>query len=518
MDCKQLRDINCQGVLLTLFVGMKLMPQEPKVVEDNHDSGTGIRRQAPLPRECTYPNFMKCKPLYFKGTEGVRMLVYDVVYCNGLGRLKKKRQKYCPRDEITYLRLRCGLSRLRIWREETIGGSKPLRSKRLSHDGHVLLNAQAATRELAIGPSEEKLTCYECIAAGKFLRGRVQSYRHNTWSFVLTVFRSQINITPTALDHYYDVELADGKIIGLAKYQAVIIYAEKIVRIPWGNETLIVRGDGSDWGNETRLNIISCTKMQKYMLKGCHVFLAHFTIKETEDKSRRSDLRTCQSFKIFLSTGALSFSTVQNERVVGATERTFQQRLHKTQFLTLGRSGLGAVLMQREKVIAYASRQLKIHEKNYTTHDLELEAVAFTLKIWRHYLYGTKCMAHTEAQKLENIKNEDVGGMLIKNSKDPEKHRTEKLEPHADGTLCLNGKSWLPCYGDLRTVIIHESYKSKYSIYPGSDKMYQDMKKLYWWPNMKADIATYVSKCLTCAKVKDEHQRPSGLLVQPEIP
>ncbi|GJZ49813.1 putative reverse transcriptase domain-containing protein [Tanacetum coccineum] len=65
---------------------------------------------------------------------------------------------------------------------------------------------------------------------------------------------------------------------------------------------------------------------------------------------------------------------------------------------------------------------------------------------------------------------------------------------------------------------MHESYKSKYSIHPGSDKMYQDLKLLYWWPNMKADIATYVSKCLTCAKVKAEHQKPSGLLQQPEIP
>nr|GEZ25685.1 putative reverse transcriptase domain-containing protein [Tanacetum cinerariifolium] len=69
-----------------------------------------------------------------------------------------------------------------------------------------------------------------------------------------------------------------------------------------------------------------------------------------------------------------------------------------------------------------------------------------------------------------------------------------------------------------KTLIMHESHKSKYSIHPGSDKMYQDMKKLYWSPNMKADIATYVSKCLTCAKVNAEHQRPSGLLVQPKIP
>ncbi|GJV15236.1 putative reverse transcriptase domain-containing protein [Tanacetum coccineum] len=83
--------------------------------------------------------------------------------------------------------------------------------------------------------------------------------------------------------------------------------------------------------------------------------------------------------------------------------------------------------------------------------------------------------AQTKAHKPENIKSEDVGGMLIESSKDPEKFRTEKLEPRADGTLCLNGRSWLPCYGDLRTVIMH---KSKYSIHPGSEKMYQDMKKL----------------------------------------
>nr|GFD48297.1 putative reverse transcriptase domain-containing protein [Tanacetum cinerariifolium] len=100
--------------------------------------------------------------------------------------------------------------------------------------------------------------------------------------------------------------------------------------------------------------------------------------------------------------------------------------------------------------------------------------------------------AQTEAKRPENIKKEDVGGKLVENSRDPEKVKTENLEPRTDGILCLNGRSWLPCYGDLRTVIMHESHKSKYSIHLGSDKMYQDMKKLYWWTNMKADIATYV--------------------------
>ncbi|GJV48263.1 putative reverse transcriptase domain-containing protein [Tanacetum coccineum] len=100
--------------------------------------------------------------------------------------------------------------------------------------------------------------------------------------------------------------------------------------------------------------------------------------------------------------------------------------------------GLGAVLMQNEKVIAYASRQLKIHEKNYTTHDLELGAGVIAYK-------------------------------------------------DLEATTCLEPVSWLPCHGDLRTVIMYKYHKSKYSIHPGSDKMYHDMKKLYLWPNMKPD-------------------------------
>nr|GFB88872.1 reverse transcriptase domain-containing protein [Tanacetum cinerariifolium] len=115
--------------------------------------------------------------------------------------------------------------------------------------------------------------------------------------------------------------------------------------------------------------------------------------------------------------------------------------------------------------------------------------------------------AQIEALKPKNLKKEDVGGMIRTDI--PQ----ERLEPRADGTLCLNGRSWLPCYGDLRSVIMHESHKSRYSIHPGFEKMYQDVKKVYWWPNMKADLATYVSKCLTCARVKAEHQRPSGLIV-----
>ncbi|GJT54933.1 putative reverse transcriptase domain-containing protein, partial [Tanacetum coccineum] len=217
--------------------------------------------------------------------------------------------------------------------------------------------------------------------------------------------------------------------------------------------------------------------------------------------------------------------------------------------------GLGTVLMQKEKVIAYASRKLKIHEKNYTTHDLELGAVVFALKMWRHYLSYTKCVVFTDHKSLQHILDQKelntrkrrwlellndydcelrylpgkvnvvVDALSRKSRPKPlrvralvmtiglnlpvqilnaqvearkeENYRTEdlccmikNLEPHADGTLCLKNRSWIPCFGDLRALIMHESHKSKYLIHPGSDKMYQDLKKLYWWPNMKAEIAT----------------------------
>ncbi|GJV62267.1 putative reverse transcriptase domain-containing protein [Tanacetum coccineum] len=109
--------------------------------------------------------------------------------------------------------------------------------------------------------------------------------------------------------------------------------------------------------------------------------------------------------------------------------------------------------------------------------------------------------AQNEALKEENVKSENLRGM------------DKSFEIRPDGTRCIKNRSWLPLFGGLRDLIMHESHKSKYSIHPGSDKMYHDIKKLYWWPNMKAIIAEYVSKCLTCSRVKAECQS-HDLLVQ----
>ncbi|GKA33473.1 putative reverse transcriptase domain-containing protein [Tanacetum coccineum] len=245
--------------------------------------------------------------------------------------------------------------------------------------------------------------------------------------------------------------------------------------------------------------------------------------------------------------------------------------------------GLGYVLMQRGKVIAYASRQLKIHEKNYTTYDLELGVVVFAFKIWRHYLYRTKSIIYTNHKSLQHIFNQKelntyhrrwlelFSDYDCKNCYHPSKanvvadalSRKERIKPKkvramnmtiqssinnrilatqneaakvvnapvemlrgldkqmerkSDGVWYYLDQIWVPLMGDVRTLIMDEAHKSKYSVHPEADKMYYDLRDMYWWLGMKKDIALYVSKCLTCLKIKAEHQSPSGLLQQHEIP
>ncbi|KAJ0499074.1 putative nucleotidyltransferase, Ribonuclease H [Helianthus annuus] len=201
------------------------------------------------------------------------------------------------------------------------------------------------------------------------------------------------------------------------------------------------------------------------------------------------------------------------------------------------------------------------------------------MNIWRHYLYGTKCVAFTDHKSLQHIFNQKelnmcqrrwvellndydceiryhpgkanvvadalsrknhVKGIRCFQLVDDLRNRIcetqyssvnegnlysemkcgaeDQIKTKSDGILYYLDCVWVPNHDYLRELLMKEAHKSRYSIHPGADKMYHDLRTSYWWPGMKKDIVAIVLKCLTCSKVKVEHQRPSGLLEQPEIP
>jgi ribonuclease HI len=262
-------------------------------------------------------------------------------------------------------------------------------------------------------------------------------------------------------------------------------------------------------------------------------------------------------------------------------------------------TGLGCVLMQEGKVVAYSSRQLKVHENNYPTHDLELVAVVHALKTWRHYLHGQKCDIYTDHKSLKYIFTQSELNLrqqrwleLIKDYEleihyHPDKANvvadalsrkiqvnmlaahpmsfelakefdklslgflnntqgvTVELEPtleqdirkgqkddkkineirqliidgkgpnfreDAEGVIWFKDRLCIPDIKSIRKLILKEAHETSYSIHPGSEKMYQDLKKRSWWYGMKGDIAEYVVRCDSCQRIKAEYQRPAGLL------
>ncbi|KAI3753681.1 hypothetical protein L2E82_25742 [Cichorium intybus] len=237
-------------------------------------------------------------------------------------------------------------------------------------------------------------------------------------------------------------------------------------------------------------------------------------------------------------------------------------------------SGLGCVLMQKGRVIAYASRQLKPHEKAYPVHDLELAAVIFALKIWRHYLYGVRFQIYTDHKSLKYLFDQKELNMrqvrwmdLLKDydceilyhpgkanvvadalsrkessirvvsarmgivSRLPELIRRcqvevndlkkermigyiEKLVENAQGIKTFQGRVWVPRHGEARQLLLEDAHCTRYSVHPGSTRMYYTLKPYYWWPGMKRDVGRFVENCLTCLQVKANHQKPYGA-VQP---
>ncbi|GJZ83670.1 putative reverse transcriptase domain-containing protein [Tanacetum coccineum] len=224
-------------------------------------------------------------------------------------------------------------------------------------------------------------------------------------------------------------------------------------------------------------------------------------------------------------------------------------------YCNASKQAFGCVLMQRGKVIAYASRQLKKHEKNYTTHDLELGVVVFALKIWRHYLYGTKSVIYTDHKSLQYIFDQKDLNMrqrrwieLLSDYECEIKYhpgkanvvadalrRKERLKPRRskafkdlkapaewlrglerhfeqrdDGEIYFFDRIWIPSVGGVRKLIMDEAHTSRYSVHLGADKMYYDLRDLYWWPSMKRDIAEYKWEKITMDFVTKLPKNSSG--------
>ncbi|GJW82960.1 putative reverse transcriptase domain-containing protein [Tanacetum coccineum] len=387
MTNAQLKTLITQGVADVLA---KRDATRSRNGEDSHDSGTGVRRAELVARECTYPEFMKCQPLNFKGTDSVnshvRTVGHDVAYAMTWTNLKKRMtDKYCPRGKIKKLEVE--MWNLKVKEsdkiEKYVGGFPDMiyRSVMASklktmHDavefttelidkkistcakrltllglcnrvGHLArdckspANANTSNNQRGTGAGQ-KATCFECGSQGHFkrecpklknnnransvgngiapakvyamgnagtnpdsniitgtflLNNRYASILFDTYadrSFVSIAFSSQIDITPTTLDHYYDVELADERIIGLNTIIRGCTlnflnhpFNIDLIPVKLGSFDVII---GMDW--------------LKYMLKGCHVFLAHVTTKKTKDKSegkRLEDVSIVQDFpKVFL--------------------------------------------------------------------------------------------------------------------------------------------------------------------------------------------------------------------------
>nr|GEX34768.1 putative reverse transcriptase domain-containing protein [Tanacetum cinerariifolium] len=391
----------------------------------------------------------------------------------------------------------------------------------------------------------------------------------------------EIDLMPIKLDSF-DVVIG---IDWLSKYHAKVICDEKVVHIPIEDETLIIqapvagapyrlapskmqelsnqlqeladrgfiRPSTSPWEapvffvkkkygsfrmciNYHELNKL--TVKNRYPLSRIDDLFDQLQVKNLESPATPTEI--CQFLELtgyyrrFIKdfskiAKSLTILTQKDKKFVWGEDQEMAFQILKQKL------SLGAVLMQREKVIAYASRQLKPHEENYATHDLELGAKELNMRQRRwlelfayydceiHYHLGKANVvadtlsqkriiksrqvkplhvrslimtihsklpsqileAQTKALKEENVQAENLQGM------------EKAFEIRTDGTHCIKNRSWLPLFGNLRNLIMHESYKSKYSIHSGSDKMYQDLKKLYWWPNMKAIIVEYVGKCLT---------------------
>nr|GEV14653.1 putative reverse transcriptase domain-containing protein [Tanacetum cinerariifolium] len=468
--------------------------------DDSHNSRTGSRRTERTTHECTYIDFLKCQPINFKGTEGVVGLtqwfkrietVFNISNC-------------AVENQVKFATCTLHGVALRWWKFHV---------KTDGQGGAHIGNGETRGRDYALGGGQTNKDSN--VVTGTFLfNNRYTSMLFDSGaesSSVSTTFSSLINIAPSTLAVSYAVELANGRVIGFdtiiwgylpglpptrqVEFQIDLVLSVALVasssyrlaplqmqelsmQLQELSDKEFIRPSPSPWElwMETVFNISNCAVENQVKFATCTLHgvalrwwkfheLALMWGRMFPEESDKIEKYVGGLFDMIHGSVMASKPKIMQDAVEFATElmdkkiRTFAKRVK----FDWGEKAEAAFQLIKQKLCSALILALPEGSEDFVVY---CDA-------------SHKGLGVTKARKPGNIKNEDFGGMLIKNSKDPEKLRTKKLEPRADETLCLNGMSWLPCYDDLRTVIMHESHKSKYSILPDSDKMYQDMKKLY---------------------------------------
>nr|GEY48182.1 putative reverse transcriptase domain-containing protein [Tanacetum cinerariifolium] len=455
----------------------------------NKDSGSRLARgqdAAPVARQCTFVGSIKCNPTAFRGTKGAVELV-----------------RWFEKTESVF-----GIS-------ECVEGKK-VRKFKMEHELWNLwvkeYNIVAYTQRF----NELELMCPRMIELERVkVDAYIRALTDNIKGEVTSSRPANLNEACTIKCHKY------GKLGHKLRY-----CTEKNVSTG-ANALPIPTCDDCGEQGHTRNR---CPKKVKQEKVG-EVYGRAYVIKDAEPKGA--------SYKIELANGTVvSTNTILKGYTLNLVNRVFEIDLMPIELGTFGviigmdwlvKHDTIIVCGERVVHISYGNKMLIVQSDKGVSR---LKVVSYIRPINGANLYGTcETGAATGTRSIQNSTCLDGGSpgnslgntlekaMKGENVKAKNFRRLIKsiFEFSPDGTRCFKNHVWLSLFDGLRDLVMHESHKSKYSIHPGSDKMYKDLKPLYWWPNMKADIAMYVSKCLTCTKVKAEHQKPSGLLQEPKI-
>nr|GEV54540.1 hypothetical protein [Tanacetum cinerariifolium] len=327
-------------------------------------------------------------------------------------------------------------------------------------------------------------------------------------SFVDTRLSSMLDMDPVKIGASYEVELADGRVVStnnalkgctlnlvdhvfeinlmpiklgtfdviidmdwLVKHDAVIVCGEKVVCIPYGNKMLIVKSDKGAAPIVRAPYRLAPSEMREFSVQ----------LQELLEKGFIRPSSSPLGAPIFTNAPAV--------------------------FMDLNR----VCKPYLDKFVIVFIEDILVYSKDEEEHGKHLKIILELHKKERLYAKFLKCDFWLDSVQF-------LGHVIDRSGVHVDPAKIEAIKSWVALTTPTEVRQFLRLTSGLRDLVMHESHKSKYSIHSGLDKMYQDLNPLYWWSNMKADIATYVSKCLTCAKVKAEHQKPSGLLQQPKIP